>query len=159
MGTATLIPVPVEEEKFGRGWSLAVGLVLGALIGILGLHYIRHAWAHYIDEDCTPITVVKASPDGRMRATLTTKGCDYGFGLAAQFAQVRIVGEGPNSWFVVEPLWVDGNSARNPRVTITWKANNFLEADIQSTVFSGSLEQQLEGFTFLRKYVVREKGR
>jgi hypothetical protein len=157
-GITALIPQPVEEEKFGRGWFLAIGFLLGAVIGIFGFRYLRHAWANHIDEDCRRITVVKASPDGVMRATLTTKGCDYGFGFAAQFADVRVAKREPNSWFVDEPLWVDGDSAENPKVTITWKGNNLLEADIQSTEFSGFLEQQIEGFTFLRKYVPSQKA-
>jgi len=93
-----------------------------------------------------------------MRATLITKGCDYGFGFAAQFADVRVVKGKQTSWSIDEPLWVDGDSAENPGVTITWKGNNFLEADIQSREYSGSLEQHTDGFTFLRKYAPPQKA-
>lgn len=82
---------------------------------------------------------------------MTTKGCDYGFGFAASFATVRIEKRDPNGGYMVEPLSVDPTGT-NPKVTITWKSNSFLEAGVESTEFSGSLQQDTDGFTFVQRY-------
>ncbi|MGA8092704.1 MAG: hypothetical protein WB823_00390 [Steroidobacteraceae bacterium] len=134
-----------------KGWVLASGLIVGVLLGILTPKYVQRAWANYVDRDCEPVKTVRISPDGATRAILTTKGCDYGFGFAASFATVRIERRDPNGWYMVEPLSVDPSGA-NPKVTITWKSNSFLEADIESTEFSGSLQQDTDGFTFVQRY-------
>lgn len=132
-----------------RGWALVVGLVLGMALGIAGPRYAQRAWARYVDTDCQPTTVVKLSPDGMMKATLTTKSCDYGFGFAAGFANVRIDKKDPNGWFMNESLDVD----LLPKVAIAWRGPDFLEADVVSREFSGSLEQHVDGFSFLQRYV------
>jgi hypothetical protein len=131
----------------GKGWVFVLGLIIGIALGVLGPRYTQHAWARYIDENCVPTTVAKASSDGRMRATLTTKTCDYGFGFAAGFATVRVDKKDPNGWFINESLDVD----LSPNVTITWEGSNVLEADVVSSEFSGSLEQHTECVTFLQK--------
>jgi hypothetical protein len=132
-----------------KGWLWMSGLVVGFILGIASVKPVKRAWFHHIDAvSCSHVRVVKLSPDGVIRATLTTEGCDYGFGLAASIAKIRIEKRGSDGWFWNKLMYESPDSDFAPTVTLAWLSNTALEADVETHSMAGSYAQYQPGFTF-----------
>ena len=84
--------------------------------------------------------------------TLSERPCDWGFGLAANFASLHVEKLGQDGWFMDVPL----NADQPPgvlSVDLEWKSNDTLQATTRSTEYSGSLEHRVSGFRLVQTYV------
>lgn len=137
---------------------LGIGATFGMVLGVFVTISIQRAWMHSKDSDCDQTSIQKYSPDGTMRALLTKRVCDYGFGLNASFASLRIEKLGKDGWFVDEPLKLD-QPPEDSHVIVVWKGNDLLEAQVTSKEYSGSLERRINGFSFVQEYVHPEPAK
>ena len=103
------------------------------------------------ESSCSVDSQVKLAPGGDFRATLTHKTCGWGFGLAANFASVKLEKLGPNGWYQNIELETDQPAAGSP--TMEWTDPGHLEVVIKSDHITGSTQLTEDGLRFTRRYV------
>ncbi len=139
--------------RTSKVWFGVGGLALGFILGIASVKPLKRAWFHHIDEvSCSHVKAVKVSPEGDLRATLTTEGCDYGFGFAASIAKLHVEKPGPDGWIWNKLMYDSPEGNTPPKVTLTWLRRNVLEADVQTYSMAGSYAQYQPGFAFIQSY-------
>ena len=107
------------------------------LVGLLGVSCHRKP----DDSACDKVTTTLLSPTGEYKAELTVSTCAWGFGLAAESAEVKVTRLGENGYFFVVPIeWcLEDDEAGLSKPTIQWTAPRTLTIHIVSTEVSGTL--------------------
>ena len=99
---------------------------VGFIRGVATVKPVKHAWSHDVDAvSYSHARVIKLSPDGSIRAAMTTEGRDYGCGIAARIAKVCIEKLDPDGWFWNKLMYESPDSDCSNfivRTCCTWRA-------------------------------------
>lgn len=112
-----------------------------ALLILLGLSCYRGEG----DSPCDKVTTTLLSPGGEFKAELTVSICSWGFGLAAESAEVKVTRLGENGYFFVMPIeWsLEDEEAGLSKPTLQWTSPRTLTIHAVSREVTGTLTRNL----------------
>lgn len=112
-----------------------------ALVGLLSLSCHRKP----DDSACDRISTTLISPDGEFKAELTVSTCAWGFGMAAESAEVKVTRLGGKGYFFVVPIeWcLEDDEAGLAKPSIRWTAPRTLTIHAVSKEVTGTLIRNL----------------